>query len=69
MRAPTLGSDVLILDKPKGSPVDGVLWTVWAQSPTGWHLFRRDEQGGGPPSNGATSPHGSSKPARKGMTD
>ena len=47
MRAPTLGSEVLILDKPKGSPVDDRRWTVWSQSPTGWHLFRRDDQGGG----------------------
>lgn len=67
MRAPTLGSDVLILDKPKGAPVDSVLWTVWAQSPTGWHLFRRHEQGGGSV-EWRDVPARLLKPARKGMT-
>lgn len=47
MRSPTLGSEVLVLDKPKGEPVDGTRWTVWSQSPDGWWLFRKPE-GGGP---------------------
>lgn len=46
MRAPTLGSEVLILDKPKGDPVDDTRWTVWSQSPEGWWIFVKPADGG-----------------------
>jgi len=48
MRAPTLGSNVEVLEAPKGPPRDDRVWCVWSQSPDGWWLFRRPEEGGGP---------------------
>lgn len=47
MRAPTLGSNVEVLEAPKGPPRDDRVWCVWSQSPDGWWLFRRPEEGGG----------------------
>ena len=42
MKAPQIGRTVRILESPKGKPRDGIVWTIWSQSPTGWHLFHRD---------------------------
>ena len=41
MIAPKIGSEVFILDKPKGKPVNQIRWSVWSQSENGWHIFRR----------------------------
>lgn len=42
MRAPDLGSHVVVLEKPSQSALrDSRVWTVWAQSETGWHIFIR----------------------------
>lgn len=48
MRAPTLGSVVQVIDPATKKLIDGDdrEWMVWSQSPTGWHLFRRDQGGG-----------------------
>jgi hypothetical protein len=60
MRAPTLGSNVEVLEKPKGALRDDRVWSVWSQSPDGWWIMRRPS--GGVPSSGTTSPRDCSAP-------
>lgn len=46
MRAPKIGSEVYILEKPNEQALaDPRAWTVWSQVPEGWHIFHRDEDG------------------------
>ena len=47
MKAPDIGALVQVLEKPREKALrDARVWTVWAQSPTGWHIFIRPEGGG-----------------------
>lgn len=47
MRAPDLGSHVVVLEHPREKELrDRRVWTVWSQSPTGWWIFRKPEGGG-----------------------
>lgn len=46
MRSPDIGSYVQVLEKPREKALrDDRIWTVWSQSPTGWHLFIRHDDG------------------------
>jgi hypothetical protein len=60
VRAPTLGGNVEVLEKPKGALRDYRVWSVWSQSPDGWWIMRRPS--GGVRSSGTTNLHGCSAP-------
>lgn len=47
MKAPDIGSYVVVLEAPRQPALrDARVWTVWSQSPTGWWIFRKPAGGG-----------------------